>query len=236
MQKLLLISNSASPGEAYLEKPLQDIANFLAQAKDRIVFIPFAGVTFSYDEYEQKVNNALKEVGIRVASIHRAKEPLKAISEASAIIIGGGNTFELLKQMHQTGILHAIRERVAEGVPYVGWSAGANVACPTIRTTNDMPIVEPPTFEALHFVPFQINPHYLDSHPTDHGGETREQRLLEFLVKNPDTYVVGLREGCRLFVEGDKIRMVGEKPARIFKQGEKPYELEPGSDFQFLMV
>lgn len=233
--RLLLISNSASPGETYLEKPASDIGAFLEEAKERIILIPFAAVTYSFDEYVEKVNKALASQGIRVTGIHTAKDPIRTISEASAVIVGGGNTFQLTKMMQESGILHAIRERVKSGMPYVGWSAGSNVACPTICTTNDMPIVQPLSFQVFNFIPFQINPHYLDSHPSDHGGETREQRILEYIEANPNMYVVGLREGCRLFVEDGKLRMAGEKPLRIFRKGDTPYELQPDSDLQFLM-
>lgn len=233
--KLLLISNSASPGEKYLEKSASDIGTFMEGAKERVVLIPFAAVTYSFDEYVEKVNKALATQGIRVSGIHTYAEPLRTIAEASAIIVGGGNTFQLLKMMQESGICHAIRERVRHGVPYVGWSAGSNVACPTIRTTNDMPIVQPQSLDALALVPFQINPHYLDTHPDNHGGETREQRILEFIEANPKCYVVGLREGCRLFVGNGRLSMVGDKPARIFRKGDTPYELNPGDDFQFLM-
>lgn len=208
---------------------------FLSEAKDRIIFIPFAAVTFSFDEYVEKVNKALEQYDIRVTGIHAEKDPIRTITEASAIMVGGGNTFQLLLMMQEAGLTWAIRERIFRGAPYVGWSAGSNVACPTICTTNDMPIVMPYCFGALDMVPFQINPHYLDAHPSDHGGETREQRLNEYIAANPGKYVVGLREGCRIFVEEGKIRMAGNKPARIFRHGEAPYELQPSDDFQFLL-
>lgn len=234
--KLLLISNSASPGESYLEKPGQDIARHLGNAKGEVVFIPFAGVIPTFDEYVEKVNKALAPHGVKVRGIHTFGEPLRAIAEAKAIMIGGGNTFRLLRMMQEGGILHTIRERVRAGVPYVGWSAGANVACPTICTTNDMPIVQPLSFEALNLVPFQINPHYLDVHPDNHGGETREQRIMEYIAANPGKYVIGLREGSRLLLEGDKLTMLGEKKARIFLQGKAPREIKPTADVNFLMT
>lgn len=234
--RLLLISNSASPGECYLEKPRADIARFLGdEAKQDVVFIPFAGVTFSFDQYVDKVNDALAEVGVKVRGVHQFKEPLKAIAEAKAIMVGGGNTFQLTKMMQEQGLIYAIRERVQAGVPYVGWSAGSNVACPTICTTNDMPIVQPESFKALNLVPFQINPHYLDHHPSNHGGETREQRLLEYIVANPDMYVAGLREGSRFWIEGNELKLIGEHSLRIFKHGKEPYELRPEADLSFLM-
>lgn len=234
--RLLLISNSASPGETYLEKPAADIARHLGDAKGDVVFIPFAGVTMTFDDYVAKVNQALAPHGVTVRGIHTFDEPLRAIAEAGAIMIGGGNTFRLLKMMQESGILHAIRERVRAGVPYVGWSAGANVGCPTICTTNDMPIVEPLSFEALGFVPFQINPHYLDAHPEGHGGETREQRIREYLVANPHKYVVGLREGSRLLYEGGRLSLIGEKTMRLFRYGEEPREIASGEDLGFLLA
>lgn len=236
MMRLLLISNSASPGETYLEKPKNDIADFLKDSNSNVVFIPFAGVTFSFDAYVDKVNKALQDTGIKVRGVHSFADPIKAIEDASAIIVGGGNTFQLIKMMQEQGLIDAIRSRVLEGVPYVGWSAGSNVACPTICTTNDMPIVEPTSFKALNLIPFQINPHYLDDHPANHGGETREVRILEYIEANPDMYVAGLREGCRFFVEGNELTLVGNKSLRVFKKGQEIMEYQPESDLRFLML
>ncbi|MBR8704156.1 Peptidase E [Porphyromonas levii] len=233
--RLLLISNSASPGETYLEKPAEDIAKFLGEVRENVVFIPFAGVTFTFDAYVEKVNKALAPVGVKVKGVHTFPDPVKAVKEAGAIMVGGGNTFQLTKMMQEQGLIEAIRERVLDGAPYVGWSAGSNVACPTIRTTNDMPIVEPQSFNVLNLVPFQINPHYLDSHPENHGGETREVRILEFIEANPDMYVAGLREGCRFLVEDGKLELIGDKSLRVFKKGEDIKEYEPGANLQFLI-
>lgn len=233
--RLLLISNSASPGEGYLEKASKHIQEFLGKQSLNIVFIPFAAVTYSYDEYEEKVNKRFTTFGQRVTSIHKAQRPIESVLRADAIVVGGGNTFMLMKKMQEMGLIEAIRERVKSGAAYIGWSAGSNVSCPTICTTNDMPIVQPKTFEAFDFVPFQINPHYLDTHPSNHGGETREMRIAEYLVANPNKWVVGLREGCIIKIEGKSISMIGEKTARIFRQGEEPKELNPGDDFTFLM-
>lgn len=232
--KLLLISNSASPGEGYLEKSASEIARFLGAEALNIVFVPYAAVTYSYDEYEAKVNKRFETFGQRVRSVHREANPIATVMQADAIVVGGGNTFRLTKMMQEQGLIEAIRERVKAGAKYIGWSAGSNVACPTICTTNDMPIVELRSFEVFNFVPFQINPHYLDAHPEGHGGETREQRILEFLVANPDRWVVGLREGCWLHIDGEQITLVGSKPARIFKHGREVQELQPGDDLQFL--
>lgn len=234
--KLLLISNSASPGESYLEKPLQDIKRFLGAVTDNIIFIPFAGVTVEYDAYTAKVNNALAAIGLKVTGIHTCSNPIEAVMKASAIFVGGGNTFMLTRMMQQMGLIQAIRERVLAGVPYIGWSAGSNVTCPTICTTNDMPIVEPESFRAFNLIPFQINPHYLDAHPDGHGGETREQRILEYIKANPHMYVAGLREGSRLWVEGEKIELLGERTMRLFKYGEEIKELSHEDDIRFLLA
>lgn len=234
--RLLLISNSASPGESYLEKPASDIKSFLGDERSKeVVFIPYAGVTFSFDEYVAKVNKALSSVGVTVKGIHSFDNPIKAIMEAKAIMVGGGNTFQLTKMMQEQGLIQAIREAVKSGTPYLGWSAGSNVACPTICTTNDMPILEPISFEALNLIPFQINPHYLDAHPTNHGGETREQRLLEYIAANNHMYVAGLREGSRFLIEDDQITLKGENNLRVFKYGEEIKEYKPSDDLSFLM-
>lgn len=233
--RLLLISNSASPGETYLEKPAQDISDFLGSVKGEILFIPFAGVTFSFDDYVQKVNKALNPVGVSVKGIHSYNDPIEAVNRAKAIMVGGGNTFQLTKMMQEQGLIEPIRQAVQNGVPYVGWSAGSNVACPTICTTNDMPILEPMSFNALNLIPFQINPHYLDAHPSNHGGETREVRILEYIEVNPNMYVAGLREGCRFLIEDNKISLIGSRTLRVFKKGVEIKEYEPGSDLQFLL-
>lgn len=234
--RLLLISNSASPGESYLERPAEDIKNFLGKKnRSDVVFIPFAGVTFSFDQYVDKVNKALADVKVTVKGIHTFENPIQAIMDAKAIMVGGGNTFQLVKMMQEQGLIYAIREAVKRGTPYVGWSAGSNVACPTICTTNDMPILEPMSFEALNLIPFQINPHYLDAHPTNHGGETREQRILEYIAANKDMYVAGLREGSRFLVEDGTLTLKGEKSLRVFKYGEEIKEYAPTDDLSFLM-
>lgn len=232
--RLLLISNSTNAGEAYLKYPLGDIAGFL-NGIDEVLFIPYAAVSFSYDEYEKKVGDRLAEIGVRVHSIHHEADPAGAVRTARALVVGGGNTFALIKKMQEQGLPAAIRARLAEGMPYIGWSAGSNVACPTIRTTNDMPIVEPASFDAIGAIPFQINPHYLDANPAGHAGETREQRIEEFIAANHDVYVTGLREGCMLRVEGDTLTLKGPKPMRIFHYGEAPREVREGDDLAFLM-
>lgn len=232
--KLLLISNSTNAGEEYLRYPLPEIGRFL-DGVDEIAFVPYAAVTFSYAEYERKVQARFAELGIRVRSVHRAKDPAAMIRTAKAICVGGGNTFALARKMQQQGLMQAILRRIKAGVPYVGWSAGSNVCCPTISTTNDMPIVEPASFRAIGAVKFQINPHYLDAKPVGHAGETREQRIMEFIEANPRRWVVGLREGCMLRYEGSRMELIGSRPMRIFKRGIEPYEVQPGDDLSFLL-
>ena len=232
--KLLLISNSTNAGEPYLKYPIAQIAAHL-EGVSEVVFIPYAAVTFSYDEYESKVQERFDEIGVKVRSIHHEKNPRKALLEAQAICVGGGNTFALTKKMQEQGLMTAILKRVKEDIPYVGWSAGSNVCCPTICTTNDMPIVEPKSFKAVGAVKFQINPHYLDANPEGHAGETREQRIEEYIEANPRRYVVGLREGCMLrYVDGE-LELIGSRPMRIFKKGTAAYEVQPGEDLSFLL-
>lgn len=233
--RLLLISNSTNPGEAYLDYPKHQIKDFLGDNIKNAIFIPYAGVTFSFDEYEEKVNNRLAEIGHKVTGIHRFANPIEALRNADAIIVGGGNTWQLVKMLQEKKLMKVIRERVKSGVPYIGWSAGSNIACPTLKTTNDMPIVEPKKFKTLKLMPFQINPHYLDDHPENHGGETREMRINEFIVANKDVYVVGLREATMLLYENKKLSLIGSRNARIFKYGQEPMELSAQDDFNFLL-
>ncbi len=233
--RLLLISNSTNPGENYLDYPKTHIKNFLGEKSKNAIFIPYAAVTFSYEEYEEKVNNRFSEIGHHVTSIHRFINPIEAIENAEAIVVGGGNTWELVKTLQEKGLMKAIRKRVKKGVPYIGWSAGSNIACPTLKTTNDMPISEPLKFKTLKLVPFQINPHYLDDHPANHGGETREMRINEFIEVNKNVYVVGLREGTMLLLENNDLTLIGERKARIFKYAQEPLELSNEDDFNFLL-
>ncbi len=233
--KLLLLSNSTNPGESYLGYPKQTIKTFLGDKSLNIVFIPYAAVTFSYDEYVAKVNGSLQEVGIQVKGIHTFVNAKEAVRTADAIMIGGGNTWKLTRMLQENDLIDLIREKVNMGTPYIGWSAGSNVACPTLRTTNDMPVVAPLSFETLNLVPFQLNPHYLDAHPENHGGETREMRINEFIIENPDIYVVGLRESTILHFENKKLSLIGDRSARIFKFGEEPYELTSKDSFDFLV-
>jgi dipeptidase E len=235
-KRLLLLSNSTNYGGEFLAHAAGDIRDFLGASVRRVLFVPFAGVTRSYDEYAGVVRARLVELGYQLDSVHEAAEPVKAVERAEAIAVGGGNTFHLLRGMYEAGLIEAVRARAETGTPYVGWSAGSNVACPTIKTTNDMPIVEPPSFDALNLVPFQINPHYTDEVLAGHAGETREQRIAEFIKANPGVTVVGLREGSALRVEGPEVKLLGERTARVFRSGEDAREYGPGDSLQFLLA
>lgn len=233
--RLLLLSNSTMPGEAYLDYPKHEIKKFLGDKPVTAVFIPYAAVTFSYEEYCEKVKERFSELGHHVVGIHTFDNPVKAIQQAEAIVVGGGNTWQLLRTLRENRLLNPIRERAFNGTPYIGWSAGSNVACPTLKTTNDMPIVDPMGFECTGLIPFQINPHYLDANPEGHGGETREQRISEFIAANNGCYVVGLREGTMFCYEDGKLELIGQRPCRIFRHGQEAFEVNPGDDCSFLL-
>ena len=217
--RLLLNSSSNVHGYGYLDHVEPELRRFLAGAR-RVAFVPFAA--FDHDAYTTKVRDRLAKMDLEVVGFEE-------VERADAIFAGGGNTFRLLKKLYESGLFERVRERVRAGVPYVGSSAGSVVACPTIRTTNDMPIVECPTLDAFGFIDFQLNCHYLDPDPAStHKGETREERLREFHEENA-TPVLGLREGCMIIAENDEARLVGRKMARIFRRGEEPVEIEPGT-------
>ncbi|MFW6019497.1 MAG: dipeptidase PepE [Bacteroidales bacterium] len=242
MKRLLLISNSTMAGDSYLNWPKEHIKDFLKEDIKKVLFIPYAGVGLSdegikasYDAYEKKVHNVYAELGYEVYSIHKEKDPVQAVKEAESIAVGGGNTFHLVGMLHKNNLIKPIQEKVMKGTPYMGWSAGSNVACPTLMTTNDMPIYEPESFKTFNLIPFQINPHYLDANPDGHAGETREQRIDEYLKVNPDMTVVGLREGCLLQVEGERLLLKGKHSLRIFKHKEEAKELNASDILDFLM-
>ncbi len=230
-------------GEAYLAWPLNYIAGFLqSNHVKKVTFVPYAGInlspvglTESYNVYAEKVSQVFAAFGVETESVHQADNPVKMINNAEAIAVGGGNTFHLVAKMHETGIMQAIKAKAESGIPYMGWSAGSNVACPTLKTTNDMPVTEPASFEALNLVPFQINPHYLDANPKGHGGETRQQRIEEFLAVNRKMKVLGLREASLLYVEGDSMKLLGKRNLRLFEFGKEPVEYTPDSDLSFLL-
>jgi dipeptidase E len=233
--KLLLISNSTNYGEEYLSYPKSEIKNFLGKTRINALFIPYAGVTISYDEYAAKVRNRFNEIGHDIKSIHTYPDPVLAVRSADAIVVGGGNTFMLAFMLHKLGLISEIRDKVLSECPFIGWSAGANVASPTICTTNDMPIIQPASFDALGLVPFQINPHYTDFIQPGHAGETRQARIEEFLEINREKKVIGLREGCMLKINDNTVDLIGEKNICIFTFGQMTHELPPGSNLNFLM-
>jgi dipeptidase E len=233
--RLLLLSNSRVPERGFLDHAEDWIREHLGSEVKTIAFVPYAGVTIPLDDYAGMVRKRLEPLGYRVESVHSSPDPAGTVRDADAVAVGGGNTWRLLELMYANDVLAPIHSRVTDGVPFIGWSAGANVACPTIRTTNDMSIVTPPTVDALGFVPFQINTHYMDANPEGHQGETREQRILELVEVNPDVTVVGLREGSALRVLDRSIGLLGNKPARIFRKGDEPREHPPGQPLDSLL-
>jgi len=235
LNKLLLISNSKAFGRAYLDHCEDEIKDVLSGI-ERVLFVPYAqpgGIT--YGDYAQLARSRFHKMDFKLDSIHEFNNPRRAVEEAQSIFIGGGNTFLLLKTLYDSDVMETIRQKVTGGIPYIGASAGSNVACPTIMTTNDMPIVYPRSFVALNFVPFQINAHFLDPDPNSkHQGETREIRIMEFLKFN-DTPVVGLREGAMLKIDWPKLSLRGKSGVRIFTKGREPVEYQPGSSLNFLL-
>jgi dipeptidase E len=231
-RRILLISSSNVHGTGYLDHAEPEIRDFLGPVR-RVLFFPWA--LRDSDGYAGKVRERLGRMGLEVDSIHEAPDPACAVDGAEAVFVGGGNTFRLLKTMYEEDVLVPLRRRVWEGMPYIGSSAGSNVAGETIRSTNDMPVVEPPTLSALGIVPFCMNPHYLDPDPTStHKGETREERIAQFHEENEQP-VVGLREGAILRVEGKTVSLRGIARMRLFRRGESPEEFEPGARLDFLL-
>jgi dipeptidase E len=230
-KRVLLISNSTLYGSGYLDHAEAEVRDFLGNAV-QVLFIPFA--LHDRDGYTALARERLNRMGYGLESIHTAAAAQQAVNDAEAIFIGGGNTFRLLKALYDTDILQLIRRRAFAGMPYIGSSAGSNVAGPTIKTTKDMPIVEPPSFDALGLVSFQISPHFLDPDPTStHMGETQEERILQFLEEN-DTPVAGLREGAMVRVENDATVLKGSSGARVFRKGHEPVEAKPGDNLDHL--
>jgi dipeptidase E len=231
-KRLLLLSTSKVYGSEYLEHAEAEIRDFLGSV-ERVLFVPFA--IADREGYAANTRDRFRAMGYGLESLHEAADKRQAVIDAKAIFIGGGNTFRLLKTLYEFELLPVIRTRVENGMPYIGSSAGSNVAAPTIKTTNDMPTVEPPSFNALGLVSFQVNPHYLDPEPdSTHMGETREERLPQYLEEN-NTPVVGLREGAMLRVEAGAIMLKGSTGARIFRKGEPPVEVMPVSDLKELL-
>jgi dipeptidase E len=230
--RVLLISNSTLYGRGYLDHVEEEIESFLGAAKT-VLFVPFA--LSDRDAYAAQASARFEAMGYTLESVHWMENPPPAIQRADAIFVGGGNTFRLLKALQDLDLLEPIRRRVKNGTPYIGSSAGANVAGPTIKTTKDMPIVQPRSFDSLGLVPFQISPHYLDPDPAStHMGETQEERILQFLEEN-ETPVVAIREGAWLLIENGAVTLRGQTGARIFRRGHAPVEAMPGTEISELV-
>jgi len=230
---LLLLSSSRVAGGGYLEHAREAIGDLLGACRT-VHFAPYA--LASRDAYTEQVRAGLAPFGVSVVGLHQLDEPRAAIEDADVLFVGGGNSFRLLKSLQRLGLLEPVRRRVEAGaLRYLGSSAGTNMACPTLRTTNDMPIVQPDSFESLGLIPFQINPHYFDPGPgSTHMGETREQRIAEFLEEN-DVPVLGLREGAWLRRRERQLYLDGRAGARLFRRGAAPEALQPGADLSWLL-
>jgi dipeptidase E len=232
-QRLLLISNSTLHGSGYLDHVEPELRDTLGSI-ERVLFVPYA--LYDRDAYAATARTRFAAMGYELDSIHEAADARKAVESTEAIFIGGGNTFRLLDSLYRAELLVPIRRRAEEGMLYIGSSAGSVVAAPTIKTTNDMPIVQPPSFASLGLINFQINAHYLDPDPNStHMGETREERLNQFLEEN-DAPVVGLREGCVIRVEQGVHRLKGQTGARIFRRGFAPVEVAQESTIDDLIA
>lgn len=234
-RNLLLISNSTLHGSGYLDHCADEIKKFMSERKT-ILFVPYARPSgMTHDQYTKVARERFEKMEIKLSGIHEYPYPVEAVQKAEAIFIGGGNTFVLLLELYKTNIIKEIRKKVSEGMPYIGTSAGSNVACKSVKTTNDMPIKYPPSFDGINLVPFNINPHYIDPDPSSkHMGETRETRIKEFHFYN-DECVIGLREGAMLLIADDKMTLKGSTGARLFKKEEEAEEFKPGDSLDFLL-
>ena len=224
---LLLLSNSRSPDGSYLVHAVAEIAA-MAAGRRRALFVPFASVTVAWEAFAAQVRAVFAQASIAIESIDAEPEALAAVAAAEMVVVGGGNTFHLLRECRRRGLLAPIAARARAGTPYIGWSAGANLACPTIATTNDMPIVDPHGLDALGLIDFQINPHFTNALPPGHQGETREQRIAEYLKTNPQRCVIGLPEGDWLRVTDNAAVLGGPHAAPVFRAGEPTAMLTPG--------
>ncbi|RUQ21716.1 dipeptidase PepE [Kocuria sp. HSID16901] len=232
MVNAMLMSSSKKDNLGYLEHASSQLKTLLGSGLRDVLYIPYAAITPTYDEYESLAAEPFSRLGYTIRSIHHEPDPLRAVSEAGAIAVAGGNTFALLDRLYHGGLVDPIRRRVVdEGIPYVGWSAGTNVATPSIRTSNDMPIVQPASFEGLGLVPFQINPHFVSGKPAGHNGESREERLTEFVTLNSNEEVLALYEGCALHVQGDTGTILGEREGIVFSHNCQPRTIAAGKTF-----
>ena len=234
-RRLLLLSSSRDANGVYLLHSRDAIRSLFGDGARRILFVPYAGVTISHEEYAARAAVPFAKMGYSLESIAAAPDPVTAVTRADAIVIGGGNTFQLLATLYERELIEPLRTRLSAGVPYLGWSAGAVITAPTIGTTNDMPIVEPRSLRALNLIPFQINAHYTDFHPPGHQGETRAERLEEYVAANRTTRVLGLREGCALRITDDEISLTGDGSAPIFAYGAARVEHSAGDDISYLL-
>jgi dipeptidase E len=234
MIRALLLSSSRAGDTDYLEHAIPFISRTLGDQINEVLFVPYAGVSLSYDEYTEKVQQAFEPLNITVTGIHTTENPAQAVRDAQAIVVGGGNTFHLLHELYRYGLVNTIAQVAHTGTPYIGWSAGSNVAGFSIRTTNDMPIIQPPSFDAIKLLPVQLNPHYIDYQPPGFNGETRQMRIEEFMAVNPQMSVIGIQEGSALYIEGEDMTLWGEKEAYLFISGEKR-TYPPQSNLGFLL-
>jgi len=234
-RRLLLLSSSRDAAGVYLLHSASAIREVLGPSVKRVLFVPYAGVTISHADYAANATVPFATLGYQLQSIGDAPIAVDAVARAEAIVIGGGNTFQLLATLHDRNLLDAIRSRVHAGAPYIGWSAGAVVAAPSIGTTNDMPIIEPKSLRALNLIPFQINAHFTDFQQPNHQGETRAERLEEFIAVNRSTRVIGLREGSSLRITNDEISLNGDGTAPVFAYGSARTEYSAGDDISFLL-
>ena len=224
VNRILAFSSSRAGNSTYLETAATVIKDFLGDVHLNIAFIPFAAVDNDYDEYTSMVKNGLEGLPFTIDTVMpgNAKE---VIEKADVIMVGGGNTFKLLHDIYELKLLDIIRDKVNNGAPYIGWSAGSNITGPTIGTTNDMPVIEPKSFNALGLFPFQINPHYTNTTPAEHNGETRDQRLEEFIKLNPGLPIVALPEGTALKLENGVLQFIGQIPGVLFYTGDNENEM-----------
>jgi dipeptidase E len=228
MKNLLLLSNSRMPTSGYLEHAIDAIRETVGNAKN-VVLIPYASVTIAWDSTAKNVRNALESLGIQITAIHHFKDPAAALRECDAVMVNGGNTFNLLHHLRRKELIVPLRNEILKGKPYIGWSAGSGICAPTIRTTNDMPIIDPTGMDALGVIDFQLNAHYSNAVPEGWMGETRDQRLAEFCALNPTVPVFGLPEGDWLRVRGDAITLHGAFEGRWFRADNEPVIVKSGS-------
>ena len=231
MKNALLISASSYQDTGYLRHCKNWVKDFLGESgKEEILFIPYAGVRRTNDEYEQKVIDRLKNKNIK--SIHRYEDKISAIKNAKSIAVGGGNTFMLLYTLYKLNLIEPIKEAVANGTKYFGWSAGANIAGKTMMTTNDMPIIMPKSFDSLNIFPYQINPHFISGKLAGHNGESREERLEEFLIANPKETIYALPEGTALLIADNEVEVIGYSEILKFEYQKEIEKIEVGTKFK----